>query len=57
MAAGRSPTASGAMKSPLAGSREHQKGVEVFRKDLLDSCWLQYKGCGNAWREAGGDVE
>lgn len=46
--AGRSPTASGAMESPLTGSRECQKGVHVFRKDLLASCWLQCKGCGKA---------
>lgn len=45
---GRSPTASEATESPLTGSSEYLKGADVFRKDLLASCWLRCKGCGKA---------
>lgn len=46
--AGRSPAASKAVESPLAGKGEHQRGVDGFRKGLLASCQLQQQGCGRA---------
>lgn len=54
--AGRSPTASEAMESPLAGSRV-KKGLMCSGK----TCWLPAGYSARAvvrpWREAGGDVE